>query len=272
MPIASWLFIGVAFGVAFVIVARRRKQGEYTIFAVGLLGAALIYLLFGFSRGANLDWLIIESLGIGIYGVFALLGLRYSLEWLAFGWALHPAWDAGLHLVGGVAAFVPMWYVVLCIGFDLVVAASILERVNEEYWMNPSKRPQQILLALIALNLLSTWLHYTDNALFLNRYPGPDWFTPIGVLATVTVMTPIGLFGYWSYTRRSFWLAYLSLGAYSITSVSSPGHYLFPMVTPMSLKMHGLIWLDAVSGLSLVGFLLWSSAILREWQNTEIIE
>jgi hypothetical protein len=138
--------------------------------------------------------------------------------------------------------------------------------------MNLSKRPQQILLALIALNLISTWLHYTDNALFLNQYPVPDWFTPIGVLATVIVMTPIGLFGYWSYARRSLWLAYLSLGAYSITSVSSPGHYLFPMLTPMSLKMHGLIWLDAVSGLSLISFLLWSCAVAQEWRNPEMSE
>jgi hypothetical protein len=138
--------------------------------------------------------------------------------------------------------------------------------------MNSSRRPRKILLAILALNFVSTWLHYTDNALFLNQYPGSDWFTPIGVLATVIVMTPIGLFGYWLYTRRSFWLAYLLLGVYSITSVSSPGHYLFPMVTPMSLKMHGLIWLDAVSGLSLIGFLLGSGAVVREWCSTEMLD
>jgi hypothetical protein len=143
---------------------------------------------------------------------------------------------------------------------------------NQEYSMNLSKRPQQILLAILALNLISTWLHYTDNALFLNQYPGPDWFTPIGVLVTVIMMTPVGLFGYWLYTKRSFWLAYLLLGAYSVTSVSSPGHYLFPMITPMSIKMHGLIWLDAVSGLSLIGFLLWSCAVVQEWRSTEMTD
>jgi hypothetical protein len=138
--------------------------------------------------------------------------------------------------------------------------------------MNPSKRPQKILLAILALNLTSTWLHYTDNALFLNQYPSPDWFTPIGILATVIVMTPIGLLGYWLYKRRSFWLAYLLLGVYSITSISSPGHYLFPMVTPMSFKMQGLIWLDAISGLSLIGFLLWSCAVVREWHSPEMAD
>ena len=137
--------------------------------------------------------------------------------------------------------------------------------------MTLSKRPQQILLAILALNLISTWLHYTDNALFLNQYPGPDWFTSIGVLGTVIAMTPIGLLGYWLYTRRSFGLAYLLLGAYSITSLSSPIHYLFPIVTPMSLKMHGLIWFDAISGLSLIGFLLWSCAMAQEWRSTETV-
>ena len=138
--------------------------------------------------------------------------------------------------------------------------------------MNLSKRPQQILLGIIILNLISTWLHYTDNALFLNQYPGPDWFTPVGVLSMVIAMTPIGLFGYWLYTRRSFWLAYFFLATYSITSVSSPGHYLFPMIVPMSLKMHTLIWLDAVSGLLLIGFLLWSCAVAQEWRITEIVD
>jgi hypothetical protein len=133
--------------------------------------------------------------------------------------------------------------------------------------MSNSKRFENILLGVIILNLISTWLHYTDNALFLNQYPGPDWFTPVGVLSTVIVMTPIGLLGYWLYSKRSFWFAYLFLGAYSITSVSSPGHYLYPMVTPMSLKMHSLIWLDAVSGLSLIGFLLWSSVLAQEWRR-----
>jgi hypothetical protein len=136
--------------------------------------------------------------------------------------------------------------------------------------MNPSKSHQQILLAIVAINLVSTWLHYTDNALFLSRYPGPNWFTPVGILVTVMVMTPIGLLGYWLYTKSSFWLAYLFLGAYSITSVSSPGHYFFPMVTPMSLKMHGLIWLDAVSGILLIGFLFWSSVVAQEWRSTEV--
>jgi hypothetical protein len=138
----------------------------------------------------------------------------------------------------------------------------------KELLVNLSKPHQKILLAILVLNLISTWLHYTDNALFLNLYPGPEWFTPTGVMAVVIVMTPIGLLGYWLYIKQLFWLSYCFLGVYSITSVSSPGHYLFPMVTPMSIKMHGLIWLDGISGLSLIGFLLWSWILAQEWRSS----
>ncbi|HAA27324.1 MAG TPA: hypothetical protein DCE56_06135 [Cyanobacteria bacterium UBA8553] len=269
---SQWLFIGIALGVVFVTLVRTQKTAEPTPYATGLLVAALIYLVFGLTNGATVNWLITETLGVGIYGIFALLGLRYSFWWIAIGWAIHPAWDVGFHLLGQAKTFVPMWYVVICISFDFVVAISILEEMNQDYSMNLSKRPQQVLLAIVAVNFISTWLHYTDNALFLNQYPGPEWFTPIGILATVIVMTPIGLLGYWLYIRRSFWLSYLVLGVYSITSVSSPGHYLFPMVAPMSFKMHSLIWLDAVSGLSLIGFLVWSCAVVQEWRSTEIVD
>ncbi|ODG99824.1 hypothetical protein A4S05_36175 [Nostoc sp. KVJ20] len=134
--------------------------------------------------------------------------------------------------------------------------------------INTSNFRQTILLGIIILNLISTWLHYIDNALFLSRYPGPTWFTSVGVISTVIVMTIVGILGYWFYTKGMFWLAYFLLGLYSITSISSPVHYLFPMVAPMSLKMHSLIWLDGVMGLLLIVFLLWSSFILKEWRST----
>jgi hypothetical protein len=128
-----------------------------------------------------------------------------------------------------------------------------------------------VLGAIALLNLVSTWLHYTDNALFLSRYPGPDWFTTEGVFLTVALMTPVGLAGLWCYWKRLWWPAYGLLLLYSITSVSSPGHYLYPMVMPMPLKMHSLIWLDAVSGLSLVVFVAWSIAFSQEWRKESLI-
>jgi hypothetical protein len=133
--------------------------------------------------------------------------------------------------------------------------------------MTISQTPRQVLLGIVILNLISTWLHYTHNAVFLECYPGPDWFTPRAIIITVAVMSAIGLWGYWFYLRSSFLLAYLCLGLYSVTSISSPGHYLFPMVAPMSVTMHSLIWLDALSGISLIGFLVWSGLVVREWRT-----
>jgi hypothetical protein len=125
----------------------------------------------------------------------------------------------------------------------------------------------QVLLGIIVLNLLSTWLHYTHNAIFLADYPGPAWFTPQMIMVTVAVMSTIGLLGYRLYFKNVFIWSYFCLGLYSITSISSPGHYLFPMVAPMSMAMHVLIWLDALSGISLIGFLGWSGLVAQEWRG-----
>lgn len=128
------------------------------------------------------------------------------------------------------------------------------------------ERPQKILLVIVLLNVVSTWLHYTDNALFIEQYTGLAWFTPIGILVAVTVMTPIGLFGYWLYTQGRFSAAYGLLGVYSIAGLSSPGHYLLPGAEAMALsvKMQSFIWLDGISGLLLLGFVVWSSLTRKD--------
>jgi hypothetical protein len=123
----------------------------------------------------------------------------------------------------------------------------------------------QILLSIVICNCVTTWMHYTDNAIYVKQYPEPDWFTTSAVFITVALMTPIGLFGYWLYRQHKYLLAYIVLGIYAITGLSSPGHYLFPGAMDMTMKMHSLIWLDAIAGLSLIGFILWSAAILHEW-------
>ena len=133
--------------------------------------------------------------------------------------------------------------------------------------MKPRKNSQIILLLLVLFNIVSTTLHYTDNAIFVDRYPEPDWITTAGVFATLILMTPFGLLGYWLYSRGLFWLSYLCLGFYSLTGISSPTHYLYPMVTSMSVKMHLLIWCDAIAGLSLIGFIFWSSLLLQQWHK-----
>jgi len=120
-----WLLLGLFLGVAFLAFARTRGGAERRVLALGLLVAAVIYVGFALI-GAGPAWLLVEMLGVAAYGVLAWLGLRRSPLWLAAGWALHPAWDVGLHLVGAGAAFAPEWYATACISFDLLVAGYIV--------------------------------------------------------------------------------------------------------------------------------------------------
>ena len=126
MLIALWLVLGLVLGTAFVFFARA--CGERSVFAYGLVVAALIYVAFALFGSADSRWILIEVLGVLVYGVFAALGLFRSRQWLALGWSVHPVWDLGLQLIGGGSAFSPAWYAAACISFDLLVAAYIFIR------------------------------------------------------------------------------------------------------------------------------------------------
>ena len=122
-----WLLLGFCLGGAFLAFARALRGAERRVLALGLFVAAVIYVGFALA-GAEPVWLLVETLGVAAYGTLAWLGLRHSPLWLAAGWALHPAWDVGLHLAGIGTAFAPEWYAIACISFDLLVAGYIVAR------------------------------------------------------------------------------------------------------------------------------------------------
>ncbi|UBF24901.1 hypothetical protein K9N68_25085 [Kovacikia minuta CCNUW1] len=135
--------------------------------------------------------------------------------------------------------------------------------------MELNKQQRQILLLMIlGINLVSTILHYTDNFLFFSQYPAPTWMTPASVYIAWLLLTPFGFIGYFLYKRDVFLAAYVCLGIYALTGAASPGHYLFPAAENFSLKMHLFIWFDAIAGLLLLGFTIWSGLFLREWQRS----
>ncbi|MGL5803922.1 MAG: hypothetical protein ACRC2R_05460 [Xenococcaceae cyanobacterium] len=122
------------------------------------------------------------------------------------------------------------------------------------------------LLVILIINILITSFHYIDNAISLSKYPEPDWITGSGVYMTWAILTIVGLVGYWLYRQNKLWLAYFCLGIYSITGLSSPTHYFYGAMSDFSVKMHALIWLDAIAGALIVLFVLRSLLWLREWQ------
>jgi hypothetical protein len=112
------------------------------------------------------------------------------------------------------------------------------------------------LLSIVVTNIIITSIHYTDNAIFISKYPEPEWFTVLGVYLTWVILTVIGLAGYWLYKQEKIWLAYFCLIIYSTTGLFSPAHYLYGAMSEFSLKMHILIWLDAIAGATVFFFVL----------------
>ena len=124
----SWFVLGLVLGAVFIVFARRfGMPGERRLLAVGLIVAALIYVGFAVAWAGG-AWIAAELGGVVVFGGLAVLGLKRSPMSLAVGWALHPVWDAGLHLAGAGAAFAPTWYVAVCISFDLLVGGYIAVR------------------------------------------------------------------------------------------------------------------------------------------------
>jgi peptidylprolyl isomerase len=101
---AVTILLGAALAVPYAWLARRSK--------LGLILAAAIYVPF-----ARRDELLLTLGGVALFTILAFAGPRF----LAFGWAMHIAWDVLLH-----PHATPWWYPPLCIGFDVVVAIAIL--------------------------------------------------------------------------------------------------------------------------------------------------
>ena len=131
MKILLQLALGVFLALLFIWFARRRgHRREMVVYGLGLVVAALFYVVFSTAGGAGLRWMMIEVAGVAVFTVVVVLGLKVSPWFLSIGWAMHILWDVLLHLVEP-QAFVPHWYPVACISFDLTVAGYIAVRLRQ---------------------------------------------------------------------------------------------------------------------------------------------
>ncbi|GAB4375854.1 MAG: hypothetical protein Kow00121_22090 [Elainellaceae cyanobacterium] len=121
-----------------------------------------------------------------------------------------------------------------------------------------------LLAGILTASMISTAIHYTDNALFIADYPQPDGITLTGIAVSWILLTAIGALGYWFYRQQNFWVAYVCLFVYSLTGLSSLGHYWYGAFADFSAKMHLFIWLDGLVGATVLGFALWSAFVWRE--------
>lgn len=125
VQILTYLVLGTAGGIALVRYAGMKTSAEErrSVFANALLVASFIYVAFAMAAFDD-RWLFIEILGLLLFAGMVFIGSRRSYVWLVIGWLAHTVWDVALHIAIDVH-FVPLWYPVACIPFDVVVALSI---------------------------------------------------------------------------------------------------------------------------------------------------
>ena len=125
-----WLLLGLlAVSPLLGIVERTSLAATQKLLGISLVIAALVYVAFALWFGQPL-WLLIEAMGLLIYGGFYWLARQFSWLWLAVGWLLHPLWDVVLHVLGPGQHITPAWYAIACVSFDFAVAIYIVYRVK----------------------------------------------------------------------------------------------------------------------------------------------
>jgi hypothetical protein len=137
MTIAAGLIAGVLAAVWSIWITRRQctvgplaghPHAERRSWAVYLLVAALIYVVFAWTGAAPRVWKWIELWGVVGYGALAVAGWRAGPLWLVLGWALHASWDTLVH--GLHTPFVAGWYRWACLSFDVLAAVYLAKRVR----------------------------------------------------------------------------------------------------------------------------------------------
>jgi hypothetical protein len=115
-----------------------------------------------------------------------------------------------------------------------------------------------VLRLVIAASVVSTAVHYADNYVAIGAFPQPDWIDRPSVIVTWVALTAVGLLGYVLYRRGSHPAAELCLAVYSVTGISTLGHYLSPGAGDIELWRNVSIVSDGLVGLSVLAFAVWS--------------
>ncbi len=137
--------------------------------------------------------------------------------------------------------------------------------------MGPKTTSQRVLFTIVAAAVLATTIHYADNYSSFEKYPkGSVAFVEVTstiVGLTWLLLTPVGMLGYWLYTRGSMLAAYGSLAIYSIVGLTTPIHYTEAGLSSFPWWRNVSILTDGVTGAAVVAFVLWSALLAQEWRH-----
>jgi hypothetical protein len=112
---------------------------------------------------------------------------------------------------------------------------------------------RNVLIASIVITLL----HYTDNYMSIDEYPQPGWIHGETIWLAWSLFTLVGIAGYLMYRDGKRVAAGIYLLVYSITGLSSLGHYQSGSMGDFTTRMHIFIWTDGLIGLLVAAFAVW---------------
>lgn len=124
---------------------------------------------------------------------------------------------------------------------------------------------ERALAGLLAVSVLSTAIHYSDNAIALEAYPasGLVTITPLAVVIAWVLLMSFGLAGWLLYRRGRLRAALACLGVYALTGLSTPLHYLEGSPGELPWWRNASIALDGAAGAAVLGFVAWSALARR---------
>lgn len=117
---------------------------------------------------------------------------------------------------------------------------------------------------VVALSVCVTLFHFTDNFIYVEDYPQPDWITAAVVAVSWPLFTAVGIAAVRAYKRGNLALAQPLLFAYAFTGISSLGHFL-SAGPPDELTTRGLVsvLMDGTVGVIVLAVAIWSIVASR---------
>jgi hypothetical protein len=120
-----------------------------------------------------------------------------------------------------------------------------------------------LLRTLLILGITSTAVHYTDNAVSIEKYPQPSWINEPIIFAVWIGFTAMGIAGYVLYRQGRTWPALALLTIYSYTGLSTPLHYRYGSLSGLSWWQQLFVWTDGLTGAAILAFVLWAALKTR---------
>jgi hypothetical protein len=128
------------------------------------------------------------------------------------------------------------------------------------------RRAVRILSAILAVAVVVSIVHYTDNYVNYSDYPqprsAPNPSKPL-VLEAWFAFTAMAFAGYLLFRGSPSTLALILLAGYSGSGLVGIGHYLVPEATSMPWWRQAHVCFDIASGIAMFSFVIWAARARR---------